>query len=87
VAPPNEYENGTIARLLCTAFSNSAVNVNLNPSLNKINNIEYNTSPSGTNFPLQDLTVNLVSIPGQTISVFRSVRVFELVAGAWSAVI
>jgi hypothetical protein len=87
VAPPNEYENGTIARLLCTAFSNSAVNVDLNPSLNIIRSQEYNTAPSGTNFPIQDLTVDPVSILGQTISVFRSVRVFELVAGAWSAVI
>jgi hypothetical protein len=86
VAPPNEYENGTIARLLCTAFSNSAVNVDINPSLIKVDDVEYST-PSGTNFPLQDITVSPVSIPGQTISVFRSVRVFELVAGAWSAVI
>ena len=86
VAPPNEYENGTIARLLCTAFSNSSINVNLNPSLNKVNNIEYNT-PTGTNFPLQDITVSTVTVSGQNISVFRSVKIFELVAGAWSAVI
>lgn len=85
VAPPNEYENGTIARLLCTSFSNTAVVVNMNALVNKTNNVEYNT-PTGTNFPLQDITLSPASVPGQPISVYRTVKTFELVAGAWSFV-
>jgi hypothetical protein len=83
VAPPNEYEDGTIARILCSALSTTAVVVNVNSLINKTRNVEYNT-PTGTNFPLQDITLSPATIPGQSISVFRTVKVFELIAGSWS---
>jgi hypothetical protein len=91
VAPPNEYENGTIARVLCSSLANSTSTLNINPLVNKFNNIEYITAdefgqPSGTNFPLQDVTVSPVTVPAQSISVFRVVKTFELVAGSWSFV-
>ena len=83
VAPPAEYENGTIARVLCSSLSNSNATLNINPLLNKVNNVEYNT-PTGTNFPLQDISINPATVPAQVISVFRVVKTFELVAGTWS---
>lgn len=83
IAPPNEFENGTIARILCTAYSNSAVVVNLNPLLSKTNNIEYST-PTGTGFPLQDVAIAPATIPPASISVTRTVKTYQLVAGSWS---
>ena len=85
VAPPNEYENGTVARVLCSSIVNSTSTLNINPLLNKVNNVEYNT-PTGTNFPLQDVSINPATVPAQSISVFRVVKTFELVAGSWSFV-
>jgi hypothetical protein len=85
VAPPNEYENGTVARVLCSSLANSTSTLNINPLLNKINNVVYNT-PTGTNFPLQDISVSPATVPAQAISVFRVVKTFELVAGSWSFV-
>lgn len=85
IAPPNEYENGTVARLLCSALSTTAVVVNVNSLVNKTKNVEYNT-PTGTNFPLQDITLSPATVPGQSISVFRTVKTFELIAGSWSFV-
>jgi hypothetical protein len=85
VAPPNEYENGTVARVLCSSLANSTSTLNINPLLNKVNNVVYNT-PTGTNFPLQDISVSPAIVPAQSISVFRVVKTFELVAGSWSFV-
>lgn len=85
IAPPSEYENGTIARVMCSAQANSTATLNINPLLNKVNNVEYNT-PTGTNFPLQDVSVSPATVPAQAISVFRVVKTFELSAGAWSFV-
>jgi hypothetical protein len=85
VAPPNEYENGTVARVLCSSLANSTSTLNINPLLNKVNNVVYNT-PTGTNFPLQDISVSPAIVPAQAISVFRVVKTFELVAGSWSFV-
>lgn len=85
VAPPNEHENGTIARVLCSSLANSTATLNINPLLNKVNNVEYNT-PTGTNFPLQDISVSPATVPAQAISVFRVVKTFELIAGSWSFV-
>lgn len=89
VAPPNEYENGTVARVLCSSLANSTATLNFNiptPLINKVNNVEYNTPGGGTNFPLQDITINPATVPAQAISVSRVVKTFELVAGAWSFV-
>jgi hypothetical protein len=83
VAPPNEFEDGTIARILCTSLSNSAGVLNINSLVNKQNNVEYNT-PTGTNFPLQDITISQASISGANISVLRTVKTFQLTGGVWT---
>ncbi len=85
IAPPDEYENGTKARLLCTSFSNSTTTVDVNSLLVKNNSVEYST-PTGTGFPLQDVAVSTVTVPAPTISVIRTVKTFELQAGAWAFV-
>lgn len=85
IAPPAEYENGTIARLLCSSLTNSTTSLNINALLTKNNTVEYNT-PTGTGFPLQDVAVSTATISAPSISVFRVVKTFELQAGAWAFV-
>lgn len=85
IAPPAEYENGTIARLLCSSLSNSTTSLNINALLAKNNTVEYST-PTGTGFPLQDVAVSTATVGAPSISVFRVVKTFELQAGAWAFV-
>jgi hypothetical protein len=85
IAPPAEYENGTIARLLCSSLTNSTTSLNINALLAKNNTVEYST-PTGTGFPLQDVAVSTATVGAPSISVFRVVKTFELQAGAWAFV-
>lgn len=83
LAPPEEYENNTTARILCTQFSTSGSTVNLNSLLTKVNNVEYNT-PTGTDFPVQDLALSDATIPAAGFSVTRVIKTYELIAGTWT---
>ena len=85
IAPPAEYENGTVARLLCSSLTNSTTSLNINALLAKNNTVEYST-PTGTGFPLQDVAVSTATVSAPSISVFRVVKTFELQAGAWAFV-
>ena len=85
IAPPAEYENGTVARLLCSSLTNSTTSLNINALLAKNNTVEYST-PTGTGFPLQDVAVSTTTVSAPSISVFRVVKTFELQAGAWAFV-
>ena len=85
LAPPNEYEPGTIARILCTSEVNTAVTVNLQQLLDKNRSIAYNTA-DGVGHPLTDVNISPVTVPPQPVSVSRVVKTFELVAGYWTFV-
>lgn len=85
IAPPEEFENGTKARILCTSLTNSTTDLNINSLLVKNNTIEYST-PTGTGFPLQDVAVGNTTVAAPIISVLRVVKTFELQAGAWAIV-
>lgn len=82
IAPVDEYEQGTLARVLCTSLSNSTSSLNINPLITKNNTVEYNT-PSGTNFPIQDFAISNGTVPAQTISVFRLIKTFVIVGATW----
>lgn len=82
LAPPEEYEEGTIARILCTTLSNSATSLNINALLNKDRSVEYNT-PTGTNFPVHDFSISNATILPPPIAVTRIVKRFEIENGVW----
>jgi len=82
LAPPNEYEEGTVARILCTSLINSSTTLNINNLLNKDRSIEYNT-PTGTNFPIHDLSVSNATILAPSISVSRVIKTFRLENEVW----
>jgi len=84
LAPIAEYDNGTIARLLCTLTSNLTTDLDLNTSLN-ISETTVNT-PSGTGNALTDVTFQTVTIPAAATNVTRLIKTFQIVANAWTFV-
>lgn len=84
LAPPVEYRNGTIARLLCSTLSNSPVSLNLNPLLVLDNATEFRTADGGSAFAVTNVAFNTVSVPAPIIGISRVVKTFQLVAGSWT---
>lgn len=83
LAPPQEYDNGTTVRILCTSFSTTGSTINLNTLLTKVNNVEYNT-PTGTGFPIQDVALSDAVVPAPELQVTRVIKTYELIAGVWT---
>ena len=82
LAPVNEYENGTLARILCTRLSN--ISSTATTSLGAPSTAEFVT-PTGTAFAITNQTiVSPITIGAQPISVFRTVKTFILQAGVWT---
>ena len=82
LAPVDEYENGTKARILCTRLTN--LDSSANTSLATPGTAEFVT-PTGTAFAITSQAINSpITVPAQTISVYRVVKLFQLQAGAWT---
>ena len=82
LAPVNEYENGTLAKILCTRLTN--ISSTATTSLGTPTTAEFVT-PTGTAFALTNQTiVSPITIGAQPISVFRTVKTFILQAGVWT---
>jgi hypothetical protein len=92
IAPPSEYRNGTIARVLCTSISNGSPQLNINSSLNA-HQTEFITPdvpgshvPGGSAFGIDNVSFSIITVPAPVVSVYRTVKIFQLVAGAWTFV-
>ena len=86
LAPPTSYRLGTEARLLCVQYSNNMSLIDINPNITK-NIATAFTSPSGTANVIQDFAVSTITIPGQTLTVTRTIKVFRVqegIGGAWA---
>ena len=84
LAPPAEFRNGTIARILCTILTNSSTSLDINSLVSEstaqfVTSVApYNTSPALTN-----VSVATASIAGATITTTRIIKEFQLIAAAW----
>jgi hypothetical protein len=82
LAPVNEFENGTRARILCTRLSNadsSATTSLASPATSEF------VTPTGTAFAVTSQNINSpITVPAQSISVYRVVKTFELTSGNWT---
>lgn len=92
VAPPSEYEEGTVARILCTSLSNSSSTVNMNTYLGTATT-EFITpdspgslTPGGTGFGVSNVNFTPVTVPPQVFSVYRIVKTYSLSGGVWGFV-
>lgn len=93
VAPPSEFRNGTLARILCTSLSNGTTSLNLNSYLytGPGSTAEFITPdapssivPGGTGNAYTNISFSTATVSAPVLSVFRVVKTFQLVAGAWS---
>ena len=84
IAPVVEYDNGTVARILCTIVSEVRPTLNLNPYLNK-SPATFNT-PSGTGSALIDVSFGDVSIPTPAYNISRIIKTYQIIANAWTFV-
>ena len=81
ISPVAEYNNGTIARVLCSLLINSTTNLDINPLLST-SSTEFVT-PTGTAFGLNNIgfTTATVAAPGLVVS--RIVKTFQIITGVW----
>ncbi len=81
LAPVNEYENGTVARILCSRLTNSSTTATT--SLAAPGTAEFVT-PTGTAFAITSQGINSpITVPAQNIGVFRVVKTYQIVSGTW----
>jgi hypothetical protein len=81
VAPVAEYNNGTIARVLCSFLVNGTTNLDINPLLST-SSTEFVT-PTGTAFGLNNVSFSTASIAAPGLAVSRTVKTFQIITGAW----
>ena len=84
IAPVAEYDNGTVARILCTIVSEVRPTLNLNSYINK-STATFST-PSGTGSALIDVTFDDVDIPTPAYNISRIVKTYQVIANAWTFV-
>jgi len=84
IAPVLEYDNGTVARILCTIVSEVRPTLNLNSYLNE-STATFNT-PSGTGSALIDVSFSDVDIPTPAYNISRIVKTYEIIANVWTFV-
>lgn len=81
VAPPSEYQNGTIARILCNILANSSTLIDVNASISL--STSTFTTPTGTAPAVTNVAVTPVPVVGEIISTSRVVKTFQIIAGVW----
>lgn len=84
IAPVLEYDNGTVARILCTIVSEVRPTLNMNSYLNE-STATFNT-PSGTGSALTDVSFSDVVIPTPAYNISRIVKTYQIIANAWTFV-
>lgn len=81
VAPVAEYNNGTIARVLCSFLVNGTTNLDINPLIST-SAVEFVT-PTGTAFGLNNVSFATATIAAPGLVVSRTVKTFQIITGAW----
>ena len=84
IAPTVEYNNGTIARVLCSFLVNGTTNLDINPLLST-SSTEFVT-PTGTAFGLNNVSFATATIAAPGLVVSRTVKTFQISGGAWGFV-
>jgi hypothetical protein len=93
LAPPDQYRNGTEARLLCVQYSNNSVPLNINALVQTSTVQVTTTSPVGsanvlTNITFTDTELGIpggqITIPAQDITINRFIKIFRIQAGVWT---
>ena len=81
ISPVAEYNNGTIARVLCSLLINSTTNLDINPLLST-SSTEFVT-PTGTAFGINNVSFTTATVAAPGLIVSRIVKTFQIISGAW----
>lgn len=84
LAPPADFRNGTVARILCNILNNSSTSLDINPLVSE--SIATFNTPTGTAPAVTNVSVATATVSGSSISTTRIIKEFQLTAGAWSFV-
>lgn len=84
LAPPAEYRNGTLAKILCTLLNNSTTSLDLNPLISQ-STATFNT-PSGTAPAVTNVSINTATVASPGISTTRIIKEFQILGGVWNFV-
>jgi len=84
IAPPQEYENGTRARILCSFLSTSSSTLNINPLVTTPTGTFV--TPSGTAQAVTSVAFSTATIPASSITSTRIIKEFVLQSGVWTFV-
>lgn len=84
IAPPNEFENGVKARILCSFLSASSSSLNINPLVTASTGTFV--TPSGTAQAVTSVAFSTATIPASSITPTRVVKEFVLQSGVWTFV-
>lgn len=84
LAPVDEYDNGTVARLLCTVTSNLNIDVDINTNLNQSTDT-FNT-PSGTASAVTNVSFSTLTVPGSATNITRLIKTYQIISNAWTFV-
>jgi hypothetical protein len=82
ISPVAEYNNGTIARVLCSLLINSTTNLDINPLLST-SSTEFVTPLPGTAFGLNNISFTTATVAAPGLVVSRIVKTFQIISGAW----
>ena len=81
IAPVTEYNNGTLARILCSFLVNGTTNLDINPLIST-SATEFVT-PTGTAFGLNNVSFTTATIAAPGLVVSRTVKTFQIITGTW----
>jgi hypothetical protein len=85
IAPPDEFENGTRARILCSFLSASSSTLNINTLVNT--STATFVTPSGTApAVIEPVAFSTATIPAPSITPTRIIKEFALQSGVWTFV-
>ena len=85
LAPPADFRNGTLARILCTTLQNSTTSLEINPLRSETRD-DFDLTGGGSASALQQLAFNTATVAAPAVTTLRVIKTFSLVAGAWSFV-
>jgi hypothetical protein len=82
LAPPADYRDGTIARILCTFLTNSSTSLEINPLISQTLTPGFLTT-TGTAPAVTNVAISTATIQGAAIAITRSIKEFRLEVGVW----
>tara|TARA_E500000075_G_scaffold128260_1_gene134693 strand:- start:1933 stop:3828 length:1896 start_codon:yes stop_codon:yes gene_type:complete len=85
LAPPADFRNGSLARILCTTLQNSTTSLEINPLRSETRD-DFNLTSGGSASALQQMAFNTATVAAPAVTTLRVIKTFQLVAGAWSFV-